>query len=208
LGVIIVEDNVSDPSYNQSNYYANNQNGAMGGYESLPNPVPGSQMIFDHVGRALLGGYDGQTGSVPATVTDNSTANHIFSYTVPNNISTEELKIISVIIDESNGQIINASETKLYPVATEEIVKANHHFNVYPTVLKDNSFNASFNVSNKEVSLEVFTMWGVKVYSQNIGKVNGNQNILVNLLELSNGQYLVNLNTPGQTDIRRIIIAK
>ena len=71
LGVVIIEDNVTGTAsgYNQTNSYAGGANGAMGGYESLPNPVPAASMVYDHVGRALLGGFAGQANSVPTTIT-------------------------------------------------------------------------------------------------------------------------------------------
>jgi hypothetical protein len=72
LAIVVVEDDVTGTAsgYNQTNYYAGGGNGPMGGYESLPSPVPAAQMVYDHVGRSLLGGYNGQAGSVPAAIAD------------------------------------------------------------------------------------------------------------------------------------------
>ena len=45
---------VMTSGYNQVNAYAGNALGPMGGFESLPNPVPAAQMVYDHVARVLL----------------------------------------------------------------------------------------------------------------------------------------------------------
>ncbi len=68
LAVVVTEDGVKGTAagYAQKNYYAGAGNGAMGGFENLPETVPAAQMIYDPVGRALLSGYQGQDGSVPA----------------------------------------------------------------------------------------------------------------------------------------------
>lgn len=68
LAVVVTEDGVKGTAagYAQKNYYTGAGNGAMGGFENLPETVPAAQMIYDPVGRALLSGYQGQDGSVPA----------------------------------------------------------------------------------------------------------------------------------------------
>ena len=83
--MILTEDGVTGTSsdYAQANAYANNANGPMGGYENLPNPVPASQMVYDHVGRAIPTGYDGVAGSIPANVVSNEVNVYNVEYAVP-----------------------------------------------------------------------------------------------------------------------------
>ena len=61
FNVILYEDGVTGTSaaFGQSNAYSGGNFGAMGGYEALPGLVPASMMVYDHVGRDLLGGFAG-----------------------------------------------------------------------------------------------------------------------------------------------------
>lgn len=209
LGAIVVENGVQNAAYNQSNYYANNANGVMGGFEALPNPVPGSQMTYMHVGRALLGGYDGQAGSVTSPVANGGTANYTFTYTVPSTQVETHLTVVSVLIDETTGEIMNAKESWVFdPIATGDIVKNNTEFVVYPTLINGNSMNIKFNADHYQSEIEIYSSTGAKVFSQNLGKLSGQQNLSINLPDLANGSYLVSLKTPNQSDVRIINIAK
>ena len=74
LAAIIMEDAVTGPApdYDQSNAYAGGDEGPMGGYEDLPNPVPASLMVYDHVARVLPGDYQGDTDNLPDVIASGS----------------------------------------------------------------------------------------------------------------------------------------
>ena len=110
LGAIVVENGVTgpSPSYDQSNAYSGGGNGPMGGYENLPSPVPAGIMVYDHVARYLPGGYNGEAGSLPGSMTNGQKYNHTFNYTLPNDYNEDYIKVIGFMIDNSNGQIVNA----------------------------------------------------------------------------------------------------
>ena len=113
LGAILTEDAVTgyNSSYDQSNAYSGGGNGAMGGYENLPSPVPFYRMAYDHVGRQLLGGYNGEAGSLPATMQSGQSYTHTFNYTLPSDFDEDYIKVGALMIDQSNGQIVNAGKT-------------------------------------------------------------------------------------------------
>lgn len=117
LAAIVVEDGVTgpSPSYDQSNSYSGGGNGPMGGYEDLPSPVSASQMVYNHVGRYLAGGYMGDSGSLPPAIMDGETKEYTYNYTLPNNYNEEYVYVVGVLINASNGRVLNAGRSNYLP---------------------------------------------------------------------------------------------
>lgn len=150
LGGIIVEDGVHgpSPSYDQSNSYSGGSNGPMGGFENLPSQVPGYMISYNHVARELLGGYNGQSGSVPANVSAGDTASYTFTYTLPAAWNENMIRVIGVLIDPNN-QIDNCNKSSFLdgsqnasPVITSEpmtegYVNANYTFDLFASDADD-----------------------------------------------------------------------
>ena len=110
LAGIVVESGITGPppSYDQSNSYSGGDEGPMGGYEDLPNPVPATRMVYNHVGRHLLGGYNGDAASLPMTLEDGQTYSHTYSYTLPEGFNEEYVYVVGLMINQSTGEILNA----------------------------------------------------------------------------------------------------
>lgn len=193
LAVVVVEDDVTGTSsgYNQTNYYAGNANGPMGGYESKPDPVPAADMVYDHVGRALLGGYNGQTGSVPAAINDGQTASYTFNYTVPATSDMAQIKLVALLIDQADGSVVNAKEVKVQGgVSVEEKDENAFSFNVYPNPSTD-FLNVSLENNSNVNTLTVVDMNGKVVYTR---EISGSENLLsIPVSQLSNGNYLISV---------------
>jgi len=104
LSAVITEDGVTGPApqYSQSNKYSGGAYGYMGGFELLPSTIPANMIAYNHVGRALLGGYNGQTGSVPAGVTAGDTASYTFTYTIPENWDKDYIRVAGLLIAPDN----------------------------------------------------------------------------------------------------------
>lgn len=113
IGGVVVEDGVTgpSPSYNQSNSYAGGANGAMGGYENMPNPIPANRIAYDHVARYLFGGYEGQESSFPSSANAGDTYSYTFSYVVPEEIDPNYVRVVGWLIDQSNNYIENAAKS-------------------------------------------------------------------------------------------------
>ena len=113
LATIVVEDGVTGPppSYSQSNQYAGGGEGPMGGYESLPNPIPAGIMVYNHVGRAVPGGYNGAAESLPNTIEAGSTHSFSYSYTVPEAYDEEYIHALGLLINAATGQVLNAGKS-------------------------------------------------------------------------------------------------
>ncbi|MCH2229069.1 MAG: Omp28-related outer membrane protein [Crocinitomicaceae bacterium] len=194
LAVVMVEDHVTGTTsgYNQANYYAGNGSGAMGGYESLPDPVPAADMVYDHVGRALLGGYDGQAGSVPAVITDGAVANYTFNYTVPATSTFYNMHAVALLIDQSNGEIVNAAQVALSQAG---IAEGNSiELNVYPNPATDN-LTVAFEAQNDDYTVSITDLSGRVVSTNTYANLSGAQSINVAVDGLNTGNYMLSVST-------------
>lgn len=191
LGVILIEDGVTGTAsgYNQTNYYAGGSNGVMGGYEALPSTVPAAQMVYDHVGRALLGGFDGQAGSVPAVITDGQNVTYTFNYTIPATMNIANMSAVAVVIDNASGEVVNAEKTDITTVAgVEELSTIN--MTIFPNPATDN-INVSFDAQGGDYVVTLSDLSGKIVSTNNLTNVSGTSTVSMNVEGLKAGNYLV-----------------
>lgn len=142
IAAIVYEDAVTGPAphYNQANQYSGFYF-PMGGYENLPNPIPANRMAFDHVGRKLLGGYNGEEG-MPSTLGVGETYSHSFLYTIPEDYDVNYIRIAGLLIN-SDGTIDNVDKSSYLngednaapkftssPI-TENYALVNYLYNIY-----------------------------------------------------------------------------
>lgn len=103
----------TESGYAQNNYYAGGNYGPMGGYEDLPSSVPASQMVYMHVARDIIGGWNGTASSIPATVTAGETHSYSYEYTVPSGFNPNHMDFIGLLIDQGSGKILNANDVAI-----------------------------------------------------------------------------------------------
>ncbi len=199
LAAIIVEDGVKGTSsgYDQTNYYANNAQGPMGGYESLPNPVPASAMQYNHVGRALLGGYDGQAGSVTSPTSDGSVSTYSFEYTAPAGIDPTKVSVAFLAIHAASGQVLNAyiSDT---PNSTEFLGSDDINLELFPSPASE-YLNISYDL-NKDAKITLYDLQGKLIKSVDVANNNGNYKMDVS--ELNAGNYMISVSTKEASYIK------
>lgn len=101
FAAIVVEDAITGPAphYNQANNYSGSSY-YVGGFESLPNPVPAERMAYDHVGRHLISDFDGAEGSFPSSLNAGQTATYEFSYTLPEEYNEDYVRIIGLLVNQ------------------------------------------------------------------------------------------------------------
>src|SRR5699024_3773439 len=109
--VIVVENgfSVTGRNWGQSKYYSGGSQGTMGGFENLPQVVPASDIVYDRVGRAIIGGYYGEEGSIPSAVSDGDSPSYSFTYTFPDEIDAENAYLVALLLDTESGAIVNAA---------------------------------------------------------------------------------------------------
>jgi hypothetical protein len=205
LGVIIIEDGVTGTSsgYNQNNYYAGGANGAMGGYENLPASVPAAQMVYDHVGRALLGGYNGQASTVPTTLTDGQVVNYTFNYTVPATSNRANMHAVAVLIDQTNGEIVNAEEISIATVGLGETETID--MQVFPNPASD-VVNVKFEGQGGVYTVTVTDLAGREVSASVIENASGAQTVALPIAGLAGGNYLVTIAKEGASYTQNLVI--
>ncbi len=216
VACVLTEDGVTGTGsgYNQSNAYAGGNNGAMGGYESLPSSVPAAQMVYDHVARAIAPSFIGQTGVIAATTTvgDNYTAN--FSFTLPATWDETEMHIVGMLIDPQ-GKIDNAGYTNIneavqngYVGLSELIGSVNleQMLTVAPNPATDFT-NITLHIPTAApVSVHVLDAKGGILQARQFGSLQGDFEIGLNTSNYAPGLYIVELQMNGQRVQKKLVI--
>jgi hypothetical protein len=213
---VLTEDGVtgSGNGYNQSNAYAGGNNGAMGGFESLPNPVPAAQMVYDHVARAIAPGFDGQTGIIAATtaVGDNYIAT--FTFTLPSTWDETQMHIVGMLIDPQ-GKIDNAGYTTInqavqngYVGLQESISAVNleQMLTVAPNPATDFT-NITLHIpTDAQVSVRILDAKGGILQARQFGSLQGDFEMGINTTHFASGLYVVEMQMNGQRIQKKLII--
>jgi len=120
VAMVIVESGVTGTSsqWNQANYYAGGGNGNLIDWDgtnwaNLPNPVLAANMVYNHVGRVLVGGWNGVPGIIPADVVYGSAYTYEFTHTLEAAFDPAEVNLVVMLIDATTGNIVNAYELPL-----------------------------------------------------------------------------------------------
>ncbi len=217
---VLTEDGVTGTGsgYNQSNAYAGGGNGVMGGYESLPNPVPASQMVYDHVARAIAPSFAGSNTCFPATINagDIVTTNYVF--TLPADWDETKIHIIGMLADPT-GKIDNAAKEYIPDAVANGFVQAcnlsvgellpgqlDDVLRVYPNPAS--SFvNIEMNLNQEsDVQLRLLDMSGKVVSAADYGTMNQSSVVELNTSGMTAGLYLVELTVNGQKITKRLSI--
>jgi len=210
---VLTEDGVTGTAsgYDQVNAYSGGANGPMGGYEFLPNPVPAAQMVYDHVGRALLAGYGGVADPGLENLEVGGQAYFNFnSYVVPQEYNVENMHIIVMLI-APNGQIINASSVGLVEatVTSTNAVEFDHDLaKVYPNPANDLT-NIRLDLAQpSDVTLTVFNTMGQTMVRKNYGSLSGDMILPFNTTELNAGNYFLHITVDDKLITKTLQVIK
>ncbi|MUU77913.1 T9SS-dependent choice-of-anchor J family protein [Winogradskyella endarachnes] len=216
LGVIITEDgvtgtgdgtNTNNQDYDQVNYYAGGANGVMGGYENLGDPVPATQMVYNHVGIALLGGFYGQENSVPSIINNGDSASYNFNYTIPTTSTESNIHIVAVLLDATDGSVVGAKQATIAEALSVEEVSGIDSIKIHPNPAKDR-INISFQESNGDYNVTVTDMLGRTVINTNYEGLFGIQNIELPISNLNAGHYVMHINDGNRSYSSKFIVNK
>lgn len=194
--LVFAEDAVQGTSagYAQVNFYAGGAQGPMVDangvdYAQLPDPVPASQMLYDHVVRGVEPQFEGAPGSVPSTVTFQQNVTYNFSTTLPAVVDNPNHVYVSVLlVDQGNGgEVINANYKKLTTVVDLEennLLEAS----IYPNPARD-FFQVEL-AENSDFELELVNATGQVVLKQSYTDRN---QVWISTNDLAKGMYILNL---------------
>jgi len=206
LGVVMIEDNVTGTAsgYNQTNYYSGGEYGPMGGYELLTDPVAASLMVYNHVGRALLGGYNGQSGSVPSSITETTEATYTFNYTIPSAFEKNNMYAVILLIDNETGEIYNAEKYPLAVLSTDYAENVNR-LEVYPNPA-NKVLNISLETEAADYTVAVYDMTGKLLVQKSVKENSNVQFTTIDISALSKGNYLVSVATKEASYTKHFVV--
>jgi thiol-disulfide isomerase/thioredoxin len=211
FNVVLSENGVKGTTsgYAQANNYAGGNNGEMGGYELLPNPVPAKNMVYNHVGRAILGTYEGVALSIPTDIEEGKEYTYDFTYTVPTAMKPANMHVVSMVLDAESGQILTGVTDKLVTkkVGTNDIFE-NNTVSVYPNPMSEEANIEISTASNVEVSVKVFNVMGQQVAARNYGKMSGKNILPFVSTSLPNGIYTIHVQMGDKLATKKVTIQK
>jgi hypothetical protein len=220
LACVLTEDGVTGTGsgYNQSNAYSGGGNGVMGGYESLGNPVPAAQMVYDHVARAIAPSFDGYTNSFPASVSAGEQHTINFSFVLPAGWDENEIHIIGLLIDP-NGRIDNAGKATIVEAVSNGYLEGSNAglfenlenqldevIRIYPNPANDQT-NIQLNLKQESnITLRLLDGSGKELSSRNYNQLNGLWDLNLDTKNFNSGLYFVELEIEGRKIAKRLII--
>jgi hypothetical protein len=220
LGIVLTEDEVTGTgsSYNQANAYAGGSNGPMGGFESLPLSVPASQMVYDHVARAIKPSFTGYANSFPATVNMGETHTITATFILPASWDETKINIVGLFFDPT-GKIDNAGKATIteavangFVAGTDvtagltDLVQIDDLVQVYPNPATT-SVSISLQIADQsDVTISITDVAGKEISSRNYGQLNGSSTITINTSNTPAGVYFVNVKMDNAITQKKVII--
>jgi len=206
MNLVLTEDGVTGTSsgYAQANYYSGGGSGNMGGYENKANPVPASQMVYDHVARAIVGGFEGSGANIPSNVVDGTVYEETFTYTLGSTENIGRFTAIGMVTDGDTYEVLNASKVKMWDfIGIDEVEAIN--FNIYPNPAND-YLNVVLNADNDSYRVDMVNMLGQTVLTSNINNSISGDVITLNTSDLNAGIYMVKITVNGKTSTQKVTI--
>lgn len=216
LAMVITEDDVSGTGtgWEHVNYYSSqSQNIALSGagynFQTLPNPIPADQMSYDHVAVAVEGGPGGLAGSLPTSMMAGQTYSHTFTYNKPATSNGAKMRFVVMLLNNTTGEILNASINGVYPLGSSDLVKNNKlKVTAYPNPVQDNmSLDLDVNIDLHDASYQILDISGRVLKNVDLGTVNKNMvhTYKVDASTLSAGTYFIKLHSNEGTHSAQFI---
>lgn len=219
IACVITEDSVTGTSsgYAQVNAFSGGAT-EMGGYENLPNPVPASIMIYDHVARSIAPSFNGTAGTMPSSFVAGDTSNQVFTFTIDNTWDMSKMHIIAMLI-APNGRVETASNSTIqealgngYLSDGEDLINGSHLFgpdqfiSFYPNPTSGQGFIKFKHNGLNGSKINMYDITGKLLMSKNI--LNMPKGFYEMPLDLKNhqGMFFIELQTVNKAYREKLII--
>jgi hypothetical protein len=189
----------------------------MGGFESLPNPVPAAQMTYDHVARVISPSFTGMVNSFPATVAIGEVHVVNFTFTLPANWDENNIHIVG-LLRAPNGRIDNAGSATIpeavangyvdgvSTASVTELAQVDTQIQMYPNPA-ENYTNVVLNLKEQQnIQLNLVDITGKVLRSKNYGMLSGGQELQIPTASLEAGIYFVQITLGTATSSLRLIV--
>ncbi|MEZ4910587.1 MAG: Omp28-related outer membrane protein [Saprospiraceae bacterium] len=215
VSLVLTEDGVKGTTsgFNQSNAYAGGTAGVMGGYESLPNPVPAASMVYDHVARAILfkelAGENFFSGDFKAG--DKVLFN--FQYKLPATQNIENFNIVPIVSSLDYGYE-NAAHTSIseaiangFLVSSDDPINVKG-MNVFPNPTSDVLYVDLNVIEPTNVTVQVQNINGSIVAQRNFGVQSGALQFPIDVRTFVPGTYISKIITGNSITTRKFVVVK
>ena len=206
LACAITEDAVTGTgsTYAQSNSYSGGANGPMGGFELLGNPVPASQMVYDHVAREIQPDFNGIPSAFGTSAAAGAVFTNTFTFTLPATYDDTQIHIVSMFIDPT-GKIDNAASIKIAEVAASIDENAGFQFGLFPNPTNDLASISLDLKKESEVMVTIYGINGVLIGKKDYGKLSGDMLLPIDMTNFTPGMYFVDITVDGKTAVKKLI---
>ena len=211
--VILTEDGLQsdEAGWNQvSGAYSGGGQGPMGGFEYLPSSVPAAVWPYDHVSRAILGGFGGTGGVITGAFAAGDGDSYIFpDFVVNTDWNTDEMHIVGVLLD-GGGRVINAVSSKFNDAVARGTTGVEdelqiRYLDVYPNPVSNNATISLALDVTRSVQATLVNALGQKVSSVSYGELFGNQKLDFDMSEVNPGVYYLNIVIDGEVISKRLM---
>jgi len=220
LACVLTEDDVHNAAggqWDQHNYYSTQSQNiplvdAESGFDfqALPQVIPSAQMYYDYVARTIVGGFNGQAGSLPTTIPAGSWQYYTFTYTVPAGYDATKMKAYILLIDNTGAtkHIMNSAHSTWTGGLGINSPSSIGNVDVFPNPSNTNT-NININlVKSENVTVNVYDMAGALVSSENEGQLGEGQHIVdLNTANLANGMYFVKVAAGQSVQTIKVTVA-
>ena len=213
LALVITEDSVhnsTDWRYCQMNAYNGGGNGPLAtagvDFTTVGHPVPPSAMYHRHVARNIIPSFYGDTSALPSNIIAGSTYGHSFdSWTVPTGTDPTRLRAIVLLIDPSNGNVLNVNGADVFSSMNIDENSNNLGMEVFPNPVIDRaSIKINFTLKGN-AELKIMDISGRVVHNQFLEPKQGNKYYDINKPDISPGIYTISLNNDGIVYTNKIV---
>ncbi len=195
LACVIIEDSVTGTSsgYNQSNSYSGGGSGDLimpdgTNWANLPSSVPASQMVYNHVARAISPSFDGYDNSFPSSVAVGASHTVNFVFKIDPSWNTSKMHIVGMLM-KPDGSIDNGSSTTISEAITNGYVSgvnagittylSKSKIKLYPNPVID-KFTIDLANNYAKVNIEVRNSLGQIVHSKEYKNPNAQLDVSFN----------------------------
>jgi len=218
IALVLTEDEVTGTGsgYAQANAYAGGGNGAMGGYEDLPSPVPASQMVYDHVARAISPSFDGLSNAFTGNMDAGDATTHNFTFVLPAEWEVDQMHIVAMVI-AADGTIDNAFSSTVDEAVANGFISGtavvgitetgapDAKVQIFPNPANDNAHITLQLQNTTTIAVEVYNAAGQLVASKNYGEWNGAIQLPIQMTDWECGLYKVKVITGATYSVHNLI---
>jgi len=209
--IIITEDGVTGASsgYAQANFYSGGSV-PMGGYENLPNPVPASQMVYNHVARAVPLGGSGDNSFFRPSMAPGESRVAEYAYLMPEEYDRDKVHVIVALLD-ARQDIDNVKGYALDEALANGLLTSSREVNgfeqaaIYPHPVGSELRLSFDSKANEEVQISIENMLGATISSEPYEARTGVNHYTSPVGSLPRGSYLVEIRSEDRQTVMKFV---